>query len=123
MNLTFSPSAPQIFAAADNDKVFKLGVSIGDVYRALQTLLGGHYVNQFNRFGRVWKVFVEAEPQYHWIKKSTPPAWPIPGIAGGRKAKALASANALSLRFTDATTAPHCSAGVIRWSKGFSWQK
>ena len=32
--------------------------------RALQTLLGGYYVNQFNRFGRVWKVFVEAEPQY-----------------------------------------------------------
>jgi len=30
----------------------------------LQTLLGGYYVNQFNRFGRVWKVFVEAEPQY-----------------------------------------------------------
>ena len=64
MNLTFSPSVPQLFASVDNDKVFKLGVSIGDVYRALQTLLGGYYVNQFNRFGRVWKVFVEAEPQY-----------------------------------------------------------
>jgi len=34
------------------------------VYSALQTLLGGFYVDQFNRFGRVWKVFVEAEPQY-----------------------------------------------------------
>ena len=44
--------------------MFKLGVPIDDVYRALQTLLGGYYVNQFNRFGRVWKVFVEAEPQY-----------------------------------------------------------
>ncbi len=64
LNLTFSPSVPQMFAAVDKDKVFKLGVSIGDVYRALQTLLGGYYVNQFNRFGRVWKVFVEAEPQY-----------------------------------------------------------
>ncbi len=62
MNLTFSPSVPQIFADVDKDKVFKLGVSIGDVYRALQALLGGYYVNQFNRFGRVWKVFVEAEP-------------------------------------------------------------
>jgi HAE1 family hydrophobic/amphiphilic exporter-1 len=48
----------------DKDKVFKLGVSIDQVYRALQTLLGGYYVNQFNRFGRVWKVFVEAEPEY-----------------------------------------------------------
>jgi multidrug efflux pump len=64
MNLTFSPSVPQLFAAVDRDKVFKLGLSIDDVYRALQTLLGGYYVNQFNRFGRVWKVFVEAEPQY-----------------------------------------------------------
>ncbi len=64
LGLTFSPSVPQMFAAVDKDKVFKLGVSIGDVYRALQTLLGGYYVNQFNRFGRVWKVFVEAEPQY-----------------------------------------------------------
>jgi multidrug efflux pump len=64
MNLTFSPAVPQMFAAVDKDKVFKLGVSIESVYAALQTLLGGYYVNQFNRFGRVWKVFVEAEPQY-----------------------------------------------------------
>jgi HAE1 family hydrophobic/amphiphilic exporter-1 len=64
MNLLFNPGVPQIYAAVDKDKVFKLGVSIRDVYTALQTLLGGYYVNQFNRFGRVWKVFVEAEPQY-----------------------------------------------------------
>ena len=64
MRFTFSPSVPQLFAAVDKDKVFKLGISIDQVYRALQTLLGGYYVNQFNRFGRVWKVFVEAEPQY-----------------------------------------------------------
>ena len=64
MNLVFSPSVPQMLAAVDKDKVFKLGVPIGNVYSALQTLLGGDYVNQFNRFGRVWKVFVEAEAQY-----------------------------------------------------------
>src|SRR5208282_2528018 len=64
MNLLFDPATPQMFAAVDKDKVFKLGISIEDVYSALQTLLGGYYVNQFNRFGRVWKVFVEAEPQY-----------------------------------------------------------
>ena len=64
MNLVFDPAVPQMFAAVDKDKVFKLGVPIEDVYSALQTLLGGYYVNQFNRFGRVWKVFVEAEPQY-----------------------------------------------------------
>jgi hydrophobic/amphiphilic exporter-1 (mainly G- bacteria), HAE1 family len=63
-NLTFSPSNPQLYSAVDRDKVFKLGVPIQDLYRALQTLLGGYYVNQFNLFGRVWKVFIEAEPQY-----------------------------------------------------------
>ncbi len=64
MNLIFSPAVPQMYAAVDKDKVFKLGVTIESVYAALGTLLGGYYVNQFNRFGRVWKVFVEAEPQY-----------------------------------------------------------
>jgi HAE1 family hydrophobic/amphiphilic exporter-1 len=64
LNLLFTPSVPQFFAAVDKDKALKLGVPITDVYEELQTLLGGYYVNQFNRFGRVWKVFVEAEPQY-----------------------------------------------------------
>ena len=64
MNLLFTPAVPQLFAAVDKDKAFKLGVPINDVYEELQTLLGGYYVNQFNRFGRVWKVFVEAEPLY-----------------------------------------------------------
>jgi hydrophobic/amphiphilic exporter-1 (mainly G- bacteria), HAE1 family len=68
LNLTFSPSVPQLFAKVDQDKVFKLGVPIVGLYNALQTLLGGYYVNQFNRFGRVWKVFVEAEPQYRTNK-------------------------------------------------------
>jgi HAE1 family hydrophobic/amphiphilic exporter-1 len=64
LNLLFTPAVPQLFAAVDKDKAFKLGVPISDVYEELQTLLGGYYVNQFNSFGRVWKVFVEAEPQY-----------------------------------------------------------
>ena len=64
LNLLFTPAVPQLFAAVDKDKALKLGVPINDVYEELQTLLGGYYVNQFNRFGRVWKVFVEAEPLY-----------------------------------------------------------
>ncbi len=64
VNLVFNPANPQLFAAVDKVKVLKLGVAVQDVYSALQTLLGGFYVDQFNRFGRVWKVFVEAEPQY-----------------------------------------------------------
>jgi hydrophobic/amphiphilic exporter-1 (mainly G- bacteria), HAE1 family len=64
INLLFSPAVPQLFAAVDKDKALKLGVPINDVYEELQTLLGGDYVNQFNSFGRVWKVFVEAESLY-----------------------------------------------------------
>jgi len=64
MNILFNPATPQLFASLDREKVFKLGLSTQDVYGTLQTLLGGLYVNQFNRFGRVWRVFVEAEPAY-----------------------------------------------------------
>jgi HAE1 family hydrophobic/amphiphilic exporter-1 len=35
-----------------------------DVYDTLQALLGSSYVNQFNRFGRIWKVFLQAEPEF-----------------------------------------------------------
>jgi HAE1 family hydrophobic/amphiphilic exporter-1 len=61
---TYAPGVPQMFAHVDEERVFKLGVPIQDVYTTLQTLLGGAYVNQFNRFGRVWRVFLQAEPQY-----------------------------------------------------------
>ena len=64
LNTTFTPAAPQLFAHVDEDRVLKLGVPIRDVYGTLQALLGGNFVNQFNRFGRVWRVFLEAEPQY-----------------------------------------------------------
>jgi HAE1 family hydrophobic/amphiphilic exporter-1 len=61
---TYAPAVPQLFARVDEDRVFKLGVPIQDVYQTLQAFLGGTYVNQFNRFGRVWRVFLQAEPQY-----------------------------------------------------------
>src|SRR5207253_954860 len=64
LNTTVTPAAPQPRAHADADRVLKLGVPIRDVYGTLQALLGGNFVNQFNRFGRVWRVFLEAGPQY-----------------------------------------------------------
>ena len=45
----------------DRDKALKQGVAIGDVYQTMQTFLGGLFVNQFNRFGRQWRVFLQAE--------------------------------------------------------------
>ncbi len=52
---------PQIYAEVDRDKVLKQGVAVGDVYQTLQAFLGGLYLNQFNRFGRQWRVFLQAE--------------------------------------------------------------
>lgn len=57
----FSASVPQIQADVDRDKVLKQGVAIADVYQTLQAYLGGLYLNQFNRFGRQWRVFLQAE--------------------------------------------------------------
>jgi len=58
------PDVPQLFAQVDRDKSYKLGVDSKEVYSTLQVLLGSAYVNQFNRFGRVWKVFLQAENDF-----------------------------------------------------------
>jgi HAE1 family hydrophobic/amphiphilic exporter-1 len=54
-------SVPQVYVDVDQDKVLKQGVAVGDVYQTLQAFMGGLYVNQFNRFGRQWKVYLQAE--------------------------------------------------------------
>ncbi len=59
-----SPAVPQLFANVDREKALKQGVPLADVYGTLQTFLGGSYVNDFTRFGRQWRVFVQAEPEY-----------------------------------------------------------
>jgi hydrophobic/amphiphilic exporter-1 (mainly G- bacteria), HAE1 family len=64
LNSLFSAAVPQVFARVDRDKALKLGVDIREVYSALQTLMGGFYVNDFNRFGRQWRVFLQADPEY-----------------------------------------------------------
>jgi len=61
---TFRPSVPQLYVEVDQDRVLKQGLQFGDVYQTLQAFLGGSYVNQFNRFGRQWKVYLQAEPEY-----------------------------------------------------------
>jgi HAE1 family hydrophobic/amphiphilic exporter-1 len=59
----FRSEVPQYFAEVDREKVSKQGVDLSDVYAALQTFLGGYYVNDFNRFGRIWKVYLQADTQ------------------------------------------------------------
>jgi HAE1 family hydrophobic/amphiphilic exporter-1 len=61
---TYLPSVPQQFVNVDRDKVIKQGVNISDVYRTIQAFMGGYFINYFNRFGRQWQVYIEAEGEY-----------------------------------------------------------
>lgn len=57
-------AVPQIFADVKRDMVLTQGVSLSGVYETLQTYMGGYFINYFNRFGRVWQVYIEAEGDF-----------------------------------------------------------
>ncbi len=61
---TFLPTVPQIFVDVDRDKVLKQGVDLKQVYGTLQAFMGGYFINYFNRFGRQWQVYLQAEGEY-----------------------------------------------------------
>src|SRR5881296_706929 len=67
---TFLPNVPQVFVKVDRDKVLKQGIDLGQVYQTLQTFMGGFFVNYFNRFGRTWQVYIEAEGDYRTDAKN-----------------------------------------------------
>lgn len=58
---TFSAAAPSIFLDLDRDRAQVLGVSISDVLAALQATMSSYYINDFNLFGRSWRVSLQAE--------------------------------------------------------------
>lgn len=66
----FRPSSPQRLLDIDRSQVLKKGVQLSDVNTALGAFLGGAYINDFNRFGRLYKVYVQAEPAYRREDKS-----------------------------------------------------
>jgi len=61
---TFQNSVPQLFADVDRVKAKRQGVPLSSVFDTLQTYLGSVYINDFNRFGRTFQVFAQAEAQY-----------------------------------------------------------
>jgi len=61
---TLIPSVQQVFADVDRDKVLKQGVKLSDVYQTLQAFMGGYFINYFNRFGRTWQVYIQAEGEF-----------------------------------------------------------
>ena len=58
---TFRAGAPQVRLMVDRAKAELLGVSVGDAFNALGAFVCSSYVNQFNRFGRTFQVYVQAE--------------------------------------------------------------
>ncbi len=64
LNNAFRATVPQLFASVDRALVLKESVPLADVYATLSAFMGGSYVNDFNRFGRVWRVYLEAEGQF-----------------------------------------------------------
>jgi len=61
---TFRANVPQIFVDLDRDKAKTLGVNVADVFTTLQAYLGSYYINDFNIFGRVYKVMIQAEGEF-----------------------------------------------------------
>ncbi len=77
---SFDPRYPQVKVELDREKARKLGVPVNEAFQALASSLGGSYVNDFNRFGRLFRVYVQAESDYRrkpedigniWVRSKT----------------------------------------------------
>jgi hydrophobe/amphiphile efflux-1 (HAE1) family protein len=64
VNTFFRPTIPQLQIEVDREKALSLGVPVGDVFDALQSMLGALYVNDFNKSGRTYRVQIQAENAY-----------------------------------------------------------
>ncbi len=66
---TYQASSPQRYIDIDREKALSMGLNLKDVYTTIGAFLGGSYVNDFNRFGRVYKTYLQAEPEYRYSDK------------------------------------------------------
>ncbi|SEB49454.1 efflux RND transporter permease subunit [Terriglobus roseus] len=58
---SYLPAVPQLYADVDKEKAIQQQVDLSQVYNTMSTFMGGYLVNYFNRFGRQWQTYVEAE--------------------------------------------------------------
>jgi len=66
---TFQATVPQRYMDIDKEKALKLGINLNDLYLTIGAFMGGSYVNDFTRFGRLYKTYIQAEPQYRVDEK------------------------------------------------------
>ena len=64
LNSTLNATSRQLRVVVDRAKAETLGVAVPDIYASLQTLFGSLYVSQYNKYGRVWQVILQAEPEF-----------------------------------------------------------
>ncbi len=64
MNSNFTANTPQLFIDVDRTKAKRLGIPLENIFSTLQAYLGSAYANDFTKFGRSFKVYVQAEAQY-----------------------------------------------------------
>jgi len=90
---TFAAETPQVHLDIDRDKAQVLGVKVSDIFNALQSTLGGFYINDFNLFGRTWQVNVQADSRFRnaiddiyrvYIRTSAGTMVPIRALAQAR---------------------------------------
>ena len=105
----YRASVPQIYADIDRSKVLRAGVPLNDVNTTLGALLGSSYVNDFNRFGRVYKVYVQAEPEFRQDPKQIGLFF-VQERAGRHGAARHAGVDAADRRGRSSPTGSTCSA-------------
>jgi HAE1 family hydrophobic/amphiphilic exporter-1 len=86
---TYRSNVPQRFMDIDTDKALKAGIPLNNIYDTVGAFLGGTYINDFTRFGRLYKAYVQAEPEYRqnqdqvnlfYIKNSNGDSVPLAGF-------------------------------------------
>jgi HAE1 family hydrophobic/amphiphilic exporter-1 len=89
----FSPAVPQVFVNVDREKVLKQDLQLSAVYQTLQTFMGSYFVNYFNRFGRQWQVYIQAEGDYrrdaeqigqYYVKNNTGTMVPLSAVTNSQ---------------------------------------
>jgi HAE1 family hydrophobic/amphiphilic exporter-1 len=86
---SYRANVPQRFMEINTDKVLKAGIPLENIYSTVGAFLGGTYVNDFTRFGRLYKAYIQAEPEYrqnqnqinfYYIKNSNGDSVPLAGF-------------------------------------------
>jgi len=113
---TFRPNVPQRYIDINRDKILKAGIPLDNVYTTIGAFLGGSYVNDFNRFGRLYKAYIQAEPEYRvnedqidmfYVKNNAGQSVPLAAFASIKKIAGPDFTNRFNLyRSVELTGAP-----------------